>query len=292
MTHKTPAPVEQRPLAIRLLTAADIDGCMYLKNVSGWNQMPDDWRLVLRLNPEGCFGGFCDGRLVASSVVVEYGTALSWIGMVLVDPDYRRHGFGRRLTEAAVIRARSRTQVVMLDASVFGQPLYQKLGFREVSRVARWTGAAPVMGSGEGVGPLTPADWAEVAATDRVVFGADRQTLLEALHRRRPDLAFVRRRQGRVVAYGLGRDGSLCQQIGPVVAETPDDARAVAGAALRALPGVKVQFDVPESQPGMTRWLTDAGFTVQRTFSRMVLGDATVPGDTARAFAAAGPEFG
>jgi hypothetical protein len=27
-----------------------------------------------------------------------------------------------------------------------------------------------------------------------------------------------------VVAYGLGRDGSLCQQIGPVVAETPDDA--------------------------------------------------------------------
>ncbi len=265
---------------------------MHLKNASGWNQVPDDWRLVLRLNPEGCFGGVCDGRLVGSAVVVEYGSLLSWIGMVLVDPDYRRHGFGRQLMDHALARARARTGVVMLDASVYGQPLYHKLGFRDTSTVARVTGVAhPLSGPGDAT-PLTAADVADLAAMDRTVFGADRLTLIEALHRRRPEGAFIRRRQGRITAYCLGRDGTQCSQIGPVVAENPEDARAVVQAALQSLDGAAVQLDVPEAQGDFMRWLMDAGFSVQRTFSRMVLGDAPTPGEPARQFAAAGPEFG
>lgn len=276
-------------LMIRLLTASDMDACMHLKNAAGWNQTPEDWQLVLRLNPEGCFAGEVDGRVVGTAVVVEYGTRLSWIGMVLVDPDFRRHGFGRRLMDQAMARAGARTALVMLDASIYGQPLYHKLGFRDTGGVARLTGHARLDAAPEGVVPMRDTDLAAVAAMDRTAFGADRRALIEALFRRRPGSAWVRCRNGRIVAFCLGRDGTRCEQVGPVVAETAEDARSVAQAALN---GSAAQFDVPESQGEFLCWLTGAGFTVQRTFSRMVLGEATVPGKTARLFAAAGPEFG
>jgi hypothetical protein len=37
---------------------------MQLKEAAGWNQTEDDWRCLLWLEPNGCFGAIKDGRLV------------------------------------------------------------------------------------------------------------------------------------------------------------------------------------------------------------------------------------
>ena len=80
---------------MRLLTLADVAAGMRLKEAAGWNQTEADWRNVLTLAPESCFGIECDGELRATTTAICYGRELAWIGMVLTDPAYRGRGFAR-----------------------------------------------------------------------------------------------------------------------------------------------------------------------------------------------------
>jgi hypothetical protein len=77
--------IEVRPLGEGGLAAA-----MRLKELARWNQTEADWRRLLRLEPRGCFAAWLDGRIVATTTTTTYGRELAWIGMVLVDPEYRR----------------------------------------------------------------------------------------------------------------------------------------------------------------------------------------------------------
>jgi len=80
----------------RLLFESDIPSAMRLKEAAGWNQTEADWRRLLSLQPEGCFAAVRDGRLVGTTTVTIYGE-LAWIGMVLVDREYRRQGIASGL---------------------------------------------------------------------------------------------------------------------------------------------------------------------------------------------------
>src|SRR5437660_4658919 len=81
----------------RLLRPSDIPECMALKQAAGWNQTEEDWRRVLDLEPEGCFGIDCEGRLAATTTAICYGRRLAWIGMVLTDPGFRGQGLATQL---------------------------------------------------------------------------------------------------------------------------------------------------------------------------------------------------
>src|SRR5262249_57676430 len=115
---------------IRLLKPADLSGCMRLKEAAGWNQTEQDWRNVMRLSPDGCFGIDIDGQLASTTTAVCFGTTLSWIGMVLTTPEYRGRGLARSLMEHTIawIEAQG-VDWIKLDATDGGRPLYAKVVF-------------------------------------------------------------------------------------------------------------------------------------------------------------------
>jgi len=124
---------------LRLLHASDLAGAMELSRLAGWNQTIDDWEMLLRLDPQGCFAIEVDGRIVATTTLLCYGTRLAWIGMVLTRPDYRRMGFAQRLVQTALERSAAlKIEIVKLDATPEGQPLYEKLWVRTEQIVERW----------------------------------------------------------------------------------------------------------------------------------------------------------
>jgi len=60
----------------------------------------------------------------------------AWIQNVYTEPEYRRGGLAKRLVEAAVEWCRAEGLInVALHASVFGRPLYEKLGFRQTNEM-------------------------------------------------------------------------------------------------------------------------------------------------------------
>src|SRR5258708_34868818 len=131
-------------MSIRILQEQDIAIAAELSAEAGWNQPPDDWGLLLRLHPEGCFGIDCDGRLVATATLVCYGAQLGWIGMVLTNSPYRHRGFARTLVLQAIQQAdKLGVESLKLDATDQGQPLYESLGFRVEQPVERWWRAGP-----------------------------------------------------------------------------------------------------------------------------------------------------
>jgi len=87
---------------IRLLLESDIPAAMQLKEAAGWNQTEDDWRRLLRLEPNGCFCAIKDGRFVGTTTTTTYGDELAWVGMVLVDPQHRRQGIAAKLMSVAL----------------------------------------------------------------------------------------------------------------------------------------------------------------------------------------------
>jgi predicted GNAT family N-acyltransferase len=113
---------------MRLLRQQDIVVAAQLSAEAGWNQTPDDWRMLLQLNPENCFGIDADGQLVSTATLTCYGVQLAWIGMVLTSRNYRRRGFARSLLLRAIQRADELgVESLKLDATDQGQPLYESL---------------------------------------------------------------------------------------------------------------------------------------------------------------------
>lgn len=281
-------------IAVRLMTEADVPGGLRLKSLAGWNQTEADWQMLLSAAPTGCFVAVQDGRVIGSTTLAPYGAAIGWIGMVLVDPAFRRLGIATRLVSQAMA-AHADCRTIKLDATPAGAEVYRAMGFIDEYPLRRMVTHAlmPVEAPGKEVTPITQADLPAVLAMDAEVFGAARQTVLRTLHHNAPAAAWKIVRDGRLRGLCLGRPGANFFQVGPVCAETADDAIALAKAALRPLAGQAVLIDVCDAALApFADWLARLGLGVQRPFTRMFRGPNDAPGQPARQFAIAGPEIG
>jgi ribosomal protein S18 acetylase RimI-like enzyme len=283
----------QDELEIRLLTEGDIGAAMRLKGLAGWNQTESDWRRLLQHDSQGCFAACIDSRVVGTATSTVYGPDLAWIGMVLVDPDYRRRGIATRLLRATQRGLTSRgVKTIKLDATPAGQPVYKALGFTEEALIERWSGMAePAAGNEcqvwqEQVKP-------EMLALDRRAFGAERARLLDSL------LAdslvkqhTIRTPDGELGGYALARQGAIACYVGPLVATDQNAAAALLDAVLGQLAGRPVFIDINTGFAGSARIVGERGFAKQRDLIRMGAGLRNSAGTSALVFAIAGPELG
>lgn len=285
---------------IRLLTETDLPAAMALKEAAGWNQTEQDWRLLLRLQPDGCFALQAEGRVVASATAYCYGQDLAWIGMVLTLPDFRGRGFGSRVFAAAVEFCRQRgIRSIKLDATDLGRPLYARAGFVGEYEVERWGGVAPSapaqaeisVPTGEGVVELTETRLEALLTRDTAAFGAPRAELLRAL-RDVADWAACLQRGGAPVAYALARPGTKSHYFGPCVAPDAADSGALLGAFFARHAGQAVFVDVPAPNAVARELLRGFGLEVRRTLLRMCCGANEHPGEPSRIFGLAGFEYG
>lgn len=269
---------------VRLLTPSDIPACMRLKDAAGWNQTETDWRNLLALAPDGCFGIDCDGELRATTTAVCFGQELAWIGMVLTQHEYQRRGLARRLMEHALEYLRKRSVAwIKLDATELGVPLYESLGFREEGKIERWIrpkGAAPAHKTSAG-------RFAPDSDLDREAFGADRSDLLRVL-------AGIESASIAGMGFAMGRPGSRAAYFGPCVARSPGAARDLVAWFLHRHAQEEIYWDILAANA--TAIAQELGFARGRELVRMALSSVKSPAQLQNTdtlvFATAGFEFG
>ena len=286
---------EPRPaVTVRRMTAADIPFADEVRACARWNQTPRDWQGYLSFEPEGCFGAAAAGGPAGTAMAISYDGRIGWIGMVLVHPDFRRMGIGTALLQAALRYLRERgIATIKLDATPMGKPVYVPLGFRDEYEVTRYEGIAPVgVALPAGVTPLTAADVAELSALDARALGAARPAVLADLSRRNPDLCFAVRDGSHLAGGLIAREGASALQLGPWLARDANTATRLLEAFFHRVPGRQVFLDVPGPNVAGRELLLRHGFTVQRTFTRMFLGDNAHPGEPALVFGTTGAEKG
>jgi len=304
-------------IGLRPMTQADIPFGLRLTSLAGWNQTAADWQMLLAAGfglvaTYGAMSAAADTETAVTAgtvTVVPYGAAFSWIGMVLVDPAYRRRGVGTALLQRAVTEAMP-YGCVRLDATPQGEPLYTRLGFRAEYGLLRMlrqpvpllrqhqempvTAAASELGVGGNVvyRALDPVRLSELIAFDAPIFGAARGSILGALVRNEPRHAFVCLQDGVLRGYCLGRSGAICEQIGPVAADSAEIAQVLLCRALGACGDRPVVVDAFAAKEAWVAFLQSLGFAVQRPFTRMVLGHDCPTGMPERQYAIAGPAIG
>jgi GNAT superfamily N-acetyltransferase len=279
-------------LAMRALVAADLPGCMRLSSTAGWNQTECDWSSFLSANPDTCFGMLHNGFIVGTAAGLAFNAPLAWIGMMLVDPAFRRMGIATRLMRRTM-DSLAACASIKLDATPAGRSVYETLGFVAEYDLKRMVcRAVPhVEAPKDLLRPATEADLEQLARFDADAFGAERTGVLRHLLSLAPELAWHVDRDGVTRAACLGRPGTLFTQIGPVIGESLDEAFAVLSAALAAMRSQPVAIDVPEHHPELIEWLRSLGFVEQRPFTRMYF-RSNVEGIPGKYFAIAGPELG
>ncbi|MCP4640353.1 MAG: GNAT family N-acetyltransferase [bacterium] len=286
-------PPKPHDIRIRPMRAANLDEGMRLCSLAGWNQLPGDWALFHRANPGGCFVADYDGRVVGTVTTIDYEGKVSWIAMVLVDPDMRRMGIGSRLMRAA-IDALSHCQSIKLDATPDGKSVYDKLGFVDEYAFSRMTTpAAPSGCASERVRPVTAGDIDSIIALDARAFGVPRPAVIRGFIDMAPEYAWLAETErGEIAGFALGRHGAQFEHIGPIQAHDIDTAKALCSALCTRIGGKPASIDVLEHAPPWLEWLQAEGFTQQRSFVRMYLGSNGFPGCPDLAWAISGPELG
>lgn len=241
---------------VRLLHEQDTPVATRLSAEAGWSQTEEDWRMLLRLSPENCFGIDADGLLVSTATLICYGNKLAWIGMVLTNRAYQRRGFARTLLLHTIDQAdHLGIESLKLDATDQGQPLYETLGFRAEQPVERWW--RPGCGSASGASLRR----ANLPSLDFHAYGADRSQLLDALTER-----------GTVHTHAdgfcLARPGRRANYIGPCVSQSPEFVRS----AIDASASQESYWDLLPQNHAALRIATALGFTPKRKLIRMVRG--------------------
>ena len=268
------------PISIRSFTVGDLAAADSILNSAF--QRSESWdnevRLFQKLQPDGIFLAHQREKpagMVASITYSNY----AYVGMMGVHQNFQRQGVGLALMEHLLAHLEQQdVRRVMLDASPYGQPLYEKLGFtalKEVYVLQRKTGQLTFQRP-QDIQPLSLQNLDLITAADQQAFGADRSRLLQALLKNYPKRAFLSS-NGYLISQG--------KRIGPWVIQHPENAELLLRAALSLpFPG-PVSVVVPGENMDAVTMLQNYGFEIVRVNRHMVRGLAPLLGDRTKIFA-------
>lgn len=230
-----------------------IEGAVVLSRQENWPHRAQDWQMALQLS-NGAVALDGQGRVTGTILVTPYGMDCAMINMVIVDRNVRGKGLGRRLMDQAFALAGDRP--LRLVATADGMPLYEKLGFVPSGTIRQHQGSVAKIGAPGGVEAAGTADLPEIKALDRDAYGADREALIDALAER-GQFAVIRR-NGAIEAYAAIRPFGRGEVIGPVIAGTIVEAKALIGFFAAPRPGAFLRVDTG-SGTGIASWLEEIG---------------------------------
>ena len=85
------------PVKIREMKLSDMDSLMRIKNAEGWNQTEKDWELLIHYPESVNLVAVHDNRILGTVTAINYAHRVAWIGMMLVDKDFRGRGISKLL---------------------------------------------------------------------------------------------------------------------------------------------------------------------------------------------------
>ncbi|MDG4896895.1 GNAT family N-acetyltransferase [Mesorhizobium sp. WSM4976] len=245
--------MQQGEIELRDFGPDHIEGAVALSRQENWPHRRQDWQMALQLS-SGAVALDDQGRVTGTILVTPYGADCAMINMVIVDRNVRGKGLGRRLMEQAFALAQDRP--LRLVATRDGMPLYEKLGFAPSGTILQHQGNVAALGAPDGVEAASVDDLPEIKGLDRDAYCADREALIDALAER-GELAVIRRNSA-IEAYAAIRAFGRGEVIGPVIASSAGEAKALIGFFAASRPGAFLRVDT-DSRTGIADWLTEIG---------------------------------
>ncbi|MBL8028256.1 MAG: GNAT family N-acetyltransferase [Fibrobacteres bacterium] len=227
---------------------------------AGWNQNERDINRIIDFDVNGNFAAKLKGKgfdiPVGTATVAPLGKNNTWIGMILVHPELRRHGIANYMMQAGVKYAIDNGKIINgLDATPMGNTVYGAVGYVDSYRI--WRSVFPLAQfAGEKfdtnrVKVMTAAELPEVIRYDASCF-IEREEIMQKLFADGEGKCFVYRGDnGDIQGFCLTRPGRIRSFVGPFTADTDAIAKDLLVAASQSLHkgGAQDAFiDTPEAK--------------------------------------------
>jgi GNAT superfamily N-acetyltransferase len=265
-----------------------LEGALKLSQEMSWPYRLEDWDVGLQLGK-----GFVlerAGTVIGTAAWWPYGETHASAGMIIVAKAAQGCGYGARLMDALLTSARPRS--IALNSTAEGIMLYQRRGFVPIGIIHQHHGIPaeryepPRSGL---VRSMAASDFAAITRLDREATGLERQRMLDKLLQSGDGC--VLERDGVARGYAISRLFGRGHVIGPVIAESPTDARVLIEAALARLGKVFVRIDTSATSQ-LGEWLEGIGLKQVSDATTMILGTPAPSSGPARVFAIPNQSFG
>jgi predicted GNAT family N-acyltransferase len=146
----------------------------------GWPHAVSEWELMEQVGELYILGN--KQRLWATSLITKVTDAWFNIGMVLVDPNFRKKGTGSLITKLSMVEALASDSVISLTSSLVAERVYRNLDFIEVASMADLQ-RSPISATGSKTLPAKcrraqDGDLGRIVQLEGSVLGLDRSEIL------------------------------------------------------------------------------------------------------------------
>jgi GNAT superfamily N-acetyltransferase len=265
-----------------------VAGALKLSQEMLWPYRREDWEFAAAVG----HGLVLEraGDVIGTAMWWTYGQAYAAAGMIIVTTSAQGGGYGSRLFNGLLEATDGRN--VLLNSTEEGLTLYRRRGFAAWGAVHQHQGLLTVAvtpNARDDIRPATVSDLAAIHVLDERATGMPRPSMVAAL----ADLGnvVVIDRLRRVAGYAIARRFGRGYVVGPVAAESAEDARLLIVAQLSTLHGQFVRIDV-HAEHGLSDWLESLGLERVGYATAMVKGRRPVSDGTARMYALANQSFG
>ncbi|MCW1991964.1 GNAT family N-acetyltransferase [Bradyrhizobium diazoefficiens] len=279
---------DNEDVALLPFSRAHLEGALKLSQEMSWPYRIEDWDVALQLGH-----GFVlerAGTVIGTAAWWPYGETHASAGMIIVAKAAQGRGYGARLMDALLASAHPRT--IALNSTAEGITLYRRRGFVPTGLIHQHQGIPSGRHEPPRSGllrPMAASEFGAIARLDRTATGLERRQLLNQLFDSGDGCVLLR--DGIPRGYALSRLFGRGYVIGPVVAESPTDARALIEFAIARLGPVFVRIDTPASSQ-LGEWLESIGLQQVSDATTMVLGTPAPWIGPARMFGLANQSFG
>jgi GNAT superfamily N-acetyltransferase len=276
------------PIAMPAFEPMHLPGALGLSQEVAWPYRLEDWQFALATGHGLVFERA--GDVFGTAMWWSYGQSFATAGMIIVAPAMQGRGYGARLVDGVLEATNGRN--VLLNSTEDGLPLYRRRGFEAFGHVVQHRGMLRVVikpSARDDTCPATFSDFEAIAALDERASGMPRAALLASLK----DVGDVRviNRGGEISGYAIARRFGLGYVVGPVVAESEEDARLLILSHLSVLCGHIVRIDV-HAEDGLGDWLTRLGLEPVSRVTAMVRGQRPLRDGMTRIYALANQSMG
>jgi GNAT superfamily N-acetyltransferase len=270
---------QPKQLQIRPALAHEIPLVYQLAHLEGWNFGVDDMWVATQAMLNSFLVGTVDDQVVACRAITRYQTGFTYCSFLLVDPEFRGLGYGRRLWAAALENAGSTN--IIIDTMPGKDQWAREYGFQPSDIFCSYhldshtqddTSHHPL--------PIFPVQsfLSDVLTYDEPFFPAPRRPYMTTWLNMPHAKAFVWYENNTVQGYGVIRKANQGYRIGPLYADHSEIASHLFRALITGLQNEPIALSMPEQSPLTQSFVKEfqlrATVRLQRWYSKFPL---TIP---------------
>lgn len=214
----------------------------------GWNPGVFDAEVYYSTDPNGFYGFYLNGVLVAGGAIVSYNKEYGFMGLFIVQPELRGKGIGRKLwylrRDLLIARLKKGASIGM-DGVIDMQPFYKKGGFEIVFKDERYENRGKSLTVDLHIGPISEEDLPKIRQYDKHCFGFDRSKFLNPWINLPHNKTYAYKMGETIMGFAVVRKVIKGYKIGPLFADNPKIGEELYKACLNAVAGELLYIDIP-----------------------------------------------